>query len=1480
MAFTLLCSLKELMDKSAKKSKRSKRRRWLWGTLLFILLLLGTGVLFLQSSAGKRWLTQQVANLANRYVFHHAEIELVEWSFPFRLELTNLVIYDHKDSVLASANTVRVDPDWRTFRDSNIVLDEVILSNFELNLHKYVGDTSFNYRYALKSSNAAKAEVGKTFSITNAILDNGAFSFHQFHREKDPSAKQIDFNHMEIDGIRGKARNLMVQDVITFSVTDLSCREKSGFALSQFSTNAIIADSLIAFNQTQGTTALGSQLSVDYAMHISDPSDLDDFENLVMQKATVRSSHIMLEDLQYFSSGIDFLSNDVTVSGEYHGMVNAFFVNDLNLTFDETHYAKADLRISNVTIPEQMFIDLKVRESLTEANTIRRYYPSADLPKALDALGNVSANGQFTGVLNDFVAYASFNTELGKVNSDIRLELGDRDIDNRYSGSLGLEKFDLGKLTGESIIGKASLKADIDGFGFTVDSVENNIDGSISSIEINKYTYKNIKVDGKTKNRFFKGDLVLNDTNARLRFDGKIDFSTSVPEYQFVADIKKTDLKALHITKEPVVFKGLLTTNFKASSLEDLVGSFNAENATLLFQEKTYNIQQAQLRATLHDTVKVWRLRSDFADGSLATTGLLADIPGALQHAASSMLQHRKFHYHKPTRDAYISYKFNLKNTEPLVQIIGEDLFISPNTRLEGYVHERQDTFFIKASGELAHWNDLDLHFWSLQLSQTEEVTGYANIGELAFAQDTFVSSYRLDVSGDDSTLFTAHAANIAQNVAKVQLNAELGLQADDSNSLVIDSSMVALAGGTFSLKSGSIQWVGADEFSIDSFLVFTDQEKMQVDGKVFTSGKYNLVAQLQQIQVSNFRPYLSSFFADLAGNINGTFHAQNPNGYTVVESDLHVDSLALQGLDLHSAYINSKYLSERRLLVLYSTVSRADSNEFFTAKGGINYAEKDPTMDLRLGLNRVPISMFDTLLVDIMSQTQGHASGQMRLSGAVNDPDVYGYAFFDSTAFLVDYLQTRYRMHDTFRINKRNIILDRVQLLDEKDDEAYLHGKIAHNQFSTFNLDLELDARNFQMLNTTAVDNDLFYGTANCTGKSHFSGPLLSVLMDLNLKTEKGTKLHLPIEEETGYTRQTFINFVNTPDDSQIVKVENEDQFALDLNLRVSDEAEVQLIFDKQLGDIIKASGNGILSMKLSPGGDFEMYGDYIIKEGNYLFTAFDLINKRFKVKEGSKVSWVGDPYDAEIDILAYYELKANAGLLVSAMDNVNTENLKNAVVPVEARASLKGSLLQPEIKLSYELIDNGIADVGVIKRELAAMNLSQEEIDKQVVSLLVLNRFMPIYTGVSTTTGGAFSTGYEASLGDLVSNQVTNWLSTIDEDLSVNLNYNGIDYVGSDNVVMTESELELALSYSFFNDKVQVNYAYEFRNNYRPNTEISYRLDEDGDVKVKLFNRQSQNPIVSQDTKTYGLGLFFRREFDSLKELFKKDKKKDKTK
>ncbi len=133
------------------------------------------------------------------------------------------------------------------------------------------------------------------------------------------------------------------------------------------------------------------------------------------------------------------------------------------------------------------------------------------------------------------------------------------------------------------------------------------------------------------------------------------------------------------------------------------------------------------------------------------------------------------------------------------------------------------------------------------------------------------------------------------------------------------------------------------------------------------------------------------------------------------------------------------------------------------------------------------------------------------------------------------------------------------------------------------------------------------------------------------------------------------------------------------------------------------------------------------------------------------------------------------------------------------------------------------------------------------------------------------------------MLSNQLSNWLSQISNEFDVGVHYRMGDEVNKDQV-------ELALSTQLFNDKLSIDGS--VANNSNTTTQnatsvvgdinVDYKLTEDGKFRAKAYNKANEGDILNTQKGPYtqGVGVFYREEFETVGELYRRYLKKLKRK
>jgi len=369
---------------------------------------------------------------------------------------------------------------------------------------------------------------------------------------------------------------------------------------------------------------------------------------------------------------------------------------------------------------------------------------------------------------------------------------------------------------------------------------------------------------------------------------------------------------------------------------------------------------------------------------------------------------------------------------------------------------------------------------------------------------------------------------------------------------------------------------------------------------------------------------------------------------------------------------------------------------------------------------------------------------------------------------------------------------------------------------------------------------------------------------IDVDARTAAGTDIHFPIGGSTEVSDIGFINFVST--DTGTVEEPPIDLtgVTLDMQVEVTPDAHFELIFDPTVGDIISGRGRGNIEMSVGQTGRFDMRGQVEISDGDYLFTLQNVVNKRFQLQPGGTIMWFGDPLDAHLDLQATYRVRAP---LYDIMYEKNDAYRRR--VPIDVVMQLRDRLLNPEINFEIRLPS---VDEAVRTQVNSAMS-TEDELNRQVFALIVLNRFVPppSYAQSQEGRGGnvAGTTGFE-----LMSNQVSNWLSRLSSDFDLGVNYRLGDNISQD-------EFEVAVSTQLFEERLllstNLGVAYGQQTTQNTNTLIGdflveYLLTQDGRLRLKAFSQSNDRNLnrTDQALTTQGAGLAYRVEFDNIWDRF----------
>jgi len=489
-----------------------------------------------------------------------------------------------------------------------------------------------------------------------------------------------------------------------------------------------------------------------------------------------------------------------------------------------------------------------------------------------------------------------------------------------------------------------------------------------------------------------------------------------------------------------------------------------------------------------------------------------------------------------------------------------------------------------------------------------------------------------------------------------------------------------------------------------------------------------------------------------------------------------------------------------------------------------------------------------------------------LRVQGTTKEPRISGNMLLKNLGFKVNFLNTYYSLSDQkLMFAEDRMVLPPVVIRDTAGGSAVLKGEV----FYTGKLNLQaIDLRKFLVMNTRKSNNEVFYGRMVVDGDSaRVTGPARMPLVEAWVNSGDGSWLDIPLSSYTSASRLDFVEFIEGGKQQirKNQKTKQEAAFELALHVNARPNAKVRLIFDEFVGDIIEAVGEGNLNLYMDKTGELSMYGTYEVKEGNYLFTMQNVLNKKFKVQEGGKIIWSGSPYEADLDLNAVYQVNADISSLVPGTPS-------SSRIPVEIVMHMMGDLYKPEIDLSLALSKLSEQDAMGLDAYFRGITYDQQELNKQVVSLLMFRRF----TGSGgTVQNGTSTVNVTSSISELVSNQVNYWISQAFDDPNLGVELNSNEF----------QDLELVLRANLFNDRVTI----ERNGTIIGNAGNNFSLGDismlvrllpkadttgggtdpmAGQLVWEIFNREDAS-VMSRNTTSQGTGVFFKKDFDRRSDL-----------
>jgi hypothetical protein len=1444
--------------------------------VLIILILLGVaGYFAIQQPAVQTWLTQRIAGYLSKELGTTVSVGRVEVDLWARLVLKEFYVADKHNDTLMFVPSLAVGQYSFDKKNGEIRIGTATLENPFIHLRRYENEPGMNLAFItdyianLSDSTDTSATL---LSIDRFIINGGRF---EYNNQNKPAKTNfgIDWNNLNASGLNVDIKNFsIVGDSIHANVQRLAARESSGFGLNELQSDLYITPSSIriddAFIQTDHSTIKGYM-----SFKFDSFDDFDQFEQKVKMNHVISESKIQLGDLAYFTRDFNGLDKVVEVKGKIKGSVSSLKGKDIEIKIDEHSSFKGNFAMDGLPSIDDTFITMDVKELTTNKTELDRIQiPPFDslhflkTPENFKELGQITFAGNFTGFINDFVAYGQLNTAIGNLVSDISLK-EDPDLgDFIYKGNLSLDHFNLAKFYHDNSLGPITADLAIEGQSLDVKKLDARFDGGISEIYVNGYNYTNITVtDGLFKPRYFEGAFSINDPNVSMYFVGTADFTQKDPRLSFDSDIMHINLKAIHLLEkyDYSSITGHLYVDANGFDLDKFEGNIVLDDISYCAGENDYELKHLELVAERGDELLI-TLNSDIADGVLKGNYNIAQMGESFSDLLSKIIPS-----YKPPIRAHRTQNFEmnltLKDLSQITSVYAPELKIAPMSSIRMTVDEPASFFEFIIVSDSVIYEDNRINGLVLDARRPDEslyIT--ASSDNLSISNgDIQFGSFALDARSDRDTVYTAMMWSGKEHSGDI--NGKLTVRGYQNFDFQFNQSSLTIRDQIWAFKPNGKISKDSTEVFFENFVMMNGIQAIKANGWISEEPRKQLDIEINSFDLGT----MNSFIQDdtkFYGTVNGTAALRNVYHEIIFTNDIALNSFKLNNYEVGDIYLKSLWDNFKRSLridgQLEKTINSAKLNPLSFA-GYYKPDDKKSPLDLVATISDFDLAFVNEFMTPGVLDIKGLASGTVSITGQPEAPQMEGDAMLKNAGIFVHYLNCAYSIEEEVGIYPDMFTFDAIRIRDQEGNPGILTGQIMHENFGDWIFDLLIDVEKPMLtMNTNEELNPLYYGKAYTTGSLNISGYDDRLEFEIGLKTERGTKMAMPMGSNEELAFENFIRFVDR-DKSNTEEPLDLTGIRLNFNLDITPDAEFQVIFDQAVGDVMKGRGKGHINMEINNLSTFNMYGLVEMTQGEYLFTLKNLVNKDFVIQPGGTMAWYGDPFAADIDLQAIYKVSASLSDIIEDLSGQTGSR-----VPVNLAMHLTGKMLNPGIDFNIEL-----PTVNQVTRSRVQSVISTEqEKNRQAFALLVLRRFVspPNVTSEHTSTNVL-----AANSSELLSSQISNWLSQISDDFNLGFNYRPGDDISNE-------EIALALSTQLFNERLSLSSnvgVSRNTSNINQNTtniigdiRIEYKITKDGKIRLVVYNESNDYRLgtTQQSPYTQGLGVLYQEEFDTLDEFW----------
>ena len=1338
---------------------------------------------------------------------------------------------------------------------------------------------------------------GKSWVLTlgKLTLANNDVKFDNDAEAKLPAG--FDYNHMNVRNLDANISDFKYSKDISGRVNSFSFSDKSGLAVQKLHTSFLYGDKRSYLNdlylQTP-RTVLQNQVQVSYPSIAAVSNNL----GLLHINANVVNSRVGLKDIILFMPSMASIEpfkhspNAVfKVNARVAGSLNNLSIPGMDVTGLSHTHVKASGNIKGLPDMNKAYFDLKIADFTSNKADIAKLAPAGSIPSNINLPNALTANGTFKGGMKNFSTNLKLRSSDGAADAIAAIKMGPGKNDLSYNADIKTNNLNVGKLIGQSKnVGMVTMAVKAKGSGMDMKTANSAFSGTVSRATIQGYAYQNLKFTGTANHGNISTVANMQDPNLKFALNLKADMNKKYPAVAMNLVVDSADIQKLGFSKSPMRFHGKVVANIPTADPDYLNGTIKITDLLFVNKDQRIRVDSVNIAATATPDSSTLNVRSQFLTAHLGGKYKLTEIGSALQDDINKYFNlSPKAPKPKYSPESFTFYAVVSKS--PVVTQFMPDLKQMDPVRLNGSFDSQSGKLLVNGSAPRIVYGTNTINAVNLNINTNNNALNYSvTLNEIKTSQIDLINT-SITGSAQNNKLNTNLVVRDPKNKERYRIAGIFDQVGNDYRFSLLPNGLL------LDYTAWTINADNAIEFGSNGILAHNFNMSNAGQTLSITSEPPQLNAPLH-ITFTNFKIETLTKLAQqnsllVGGVINGSAVVQHLDKSAEFTSDL-----TIRDFNFHGDTVGNVALK-----VNNQTPNIYAANMVITGKGNQanldgTYNTSNSSFDLNLNIANLNLKSIEGFTMGNLRKTSGSINGQLKITGTTDAPAIRGDLNFNNAAFNISKLNTYYRApKEKITFNSDGIQFNDFTLIDSAGNKAVVTGSVYTTNYTSYKFGLDVKTTNFRVFNALQSESKLYYGQLYMDSQVKIRGDMNKPIIDATLKVNEKTNLTIviPQDDPAIEDRKGVVEFVNkkSPRLDSILKgqldsLRKSNLHGMDVsaNITVDKNAAFTIVVDERNGDVVHLKGDAQLNLGIDMSGKTSLTGTYTVNSGSYDLS-YATVNRKFIIKQGSTVTWEGDPTMAILNVTAIYVAKVAPLDLVSNQLSTETERtMYKTRLPFNVSLKLQNQLMKPDISFNIILPDstyNVTSDViTTVDAKLDQLRQDPSELNKQVFAVLLLNHFVGENPFQSAAGGEGLQGTVRNSVSSLLSDQLNNLAGNLIAGVDVNFALqSGADY--STGTATNRTDLNVGLSKRFMNDRLTVSVGNNFNlegqqanekaSNIAGDVSVNYKLTPDGRYMIRAY-RRDQFIVIQGEVIETGVGFSLTVEYNNFSQIFKRSK------